>query len=109
MQDPGRNGRARFCRSVHEGRPIMKRAALLFAAVVVAVPLAASGEEAPPKKTSDTAKTASPQPGDVPKVLQTASPAPESALVAAAKKTKRSGKKVVVITNETLSTEATSS
>jgi hypothetical protein len=88
----------------------MKRLVMLIAAVVVAVPLAAFGDEPKktadaPKTTADAAKTTGSQPQVVSAVV---APTADSPLVAAAKRTKRSGKKVVVITNDSLSNEAMS-
>ena len=90
----------------------MKRIITLTAAIVVAAPLILFADETP-KKSSESAKTVStttvsttPAPNQP--AMQAGTPVADSPLVAAAKRTKRSGKKVTLITNETLSKEATS-
>lgn len=79
---------------------MINRSVLLALLFVAASPLL--GEDAKP--------AAAPAPDPKPTVIVLpAPPAPhDSPLVAAAKRTKRSGKKVVVITNDTLSKEGTS-
>ena len=85
----------------------MKRIITLTAAIVVAAPLIIFADETP-KKSSESAKTVSTTTAPNQPAMQAGAPVADSPLVAAAKRTKRTGKKVTLITNETLSKEATS-
>ena len=91
----------------------MKRLVTFTAALAVAAPLLA--QQPAPAPAPATASTPAPAPAssDVkpaapPKVLTAAPAAEDSPLVAAAKRTKRTGKKVPVITNDNLSKAETS-
>lgn len=83
----------------------MKRFVTFVAAVVVAAPLLAQDQSSP---SSQQKPAEQPKPKAQPAATVTPAPAADSPMVAAAKRTKRTGKKVITITNDNLSKDGSS-